>query len=233
MTNKEFVRLLENISKMKTYYIKGGFGLVLNASGKKRAINQYKYNADRADKINALDPHTFGFDCCGLVKGALWGFTGDSRKTYGGAVYKANALDDVNESGLLKLCKDVSTDMKNIIPGELLYMSGHCGVYAGDGKVIESTPSGKCGVQITDFKRVKWTKHGKLPIVIYEETQVISKPSTSVDKPAAQYYVVKRNDNLTKIALKYGYKDYKALLKLNPGIKNPNLIFVGQRIRIK
>ena len=228
MTSKEFVRLLENISKMKTYYIKGGFGLVLNASGKKRAINQYKYNADRADKINALDPHTFGFDCCGLVKGALWGFTGDSRKTYGGAVYKANALDDVNESGLLKLCKEVSTDMKNIAPGELLYMSGHCGVYAGDGKVIESTPSGKCGVQITDFKRVKWTKHGKLPIVIYEETPA-SKPSGN----NIVYHIVKRGDTLSKIAKKYGIKDWKELLKLNPGIKNPNLIFIGQRIRIK
>ena len=231
MTNKEFVLTLEDISKMKTYYIKGGFGLVLNASGKKRAINQYKYNADRADKINALDPHTFGFDCCGLVKGALWGFTGDSKKTYGGAVYKANALDDVNESGLLKLCKDVSTDMKNIAPGELLYMSGHCGVYAGDGKVIESTPSGKCGVQITAFNRVKWTKHGKLPIVIYEEKPASNKPGTSGNNSV--FYTVKRGDTLSKIAKKYGFKNWKDLLKLNPGIKNPNLIFVGQHIRIK
>lgn len=229
MDNKAFVQLLESISKMKTYYIKGGFGLVLNASGKKRAIDQYKYNADRADKINALDPHTFGFDCCGLVKGTIWGFTGDSKKTYGGAVYKANGLDDVNESGLLKLCKDVSTDMKNILPGELLYMSGHCGIYAGDGKVIESTPSGKCGVQITDFKRVKWTKHGKLPYIQYEGMQVINKPSTSVNS----YHTVKRGETLTSIAKKYGFKSWKELLKLNPGIKNPNLIFVGQHIRIK
>lgn len=228
MTNKDFVRLLENIAAMKTYYIKGGFGLVLNASGKKRAINQYKYNADRADKINALDPKTFGFDCCGLVKGALWGFTGDSRKTYGGAIYKANGLDDVNESGLLKLCKNVSTDMKNITPGELLYMSGHCGVYAGDGKVIESTPAGKCGVQITDFKRVKWTKHGKLPIVIYEET-----PASNQSGSATVYHIVKRGETLSTIARKYGFKKWQDLLKLNPGIKNPNLIFIGQRIRIK
>ena len=92
MTNKEFVRLLEDISKMKTYYIKGGFGHVLKTSNKKRLIDQYKYNKDRADKINALDPSTFAFDCCGLVKASLWGFTGDRVKTYGGAVYKANGL---------------------------------------------------------------------------------------------------------------------------------------------
>ena len=230
MDNKAFVRLLENISKMKTYYIKGGFGLVLNASGKKRAINQYKYNADRADKINALDPHTFAFDCCGVVKGCIWGFTGDSKKTYGGAVYKANGLDDVNESGLLKLCKDVSTDMKNITPGELLYMSGHCGIYAGNGKVIEATPALKCGVQITDFKRVKWTKHGKLPFIKYEEST--QKPAQNTQN-AQIWYIVRRGDNLTTIAKKHGFKSYKDLLKLNPGIKNPNLIFVGQYIRIK
>jgi hypothetical protein len=225
MTSKEFVRLLENISKMKTYYIKGGFGLVLNAAGKKRAINQYKYNADRADKINALDPHTFGFDCCGLVKGAIWGFTGDSKKTYGGAVYKANGLDDVNESGLLKYCDVISTDMKNILPGELLYMSGHCGVYLGDHKVCESTPSGKCGVQITDINRVKWTKHGKLKLINYE---TISAPSVDDHK----YHYVKRGETLTSIARLYGM-NWRQLWALNPTIKNPNLIYFGQKLIIK
>lgn len=162
MTNKDYVALLTNISKMKTYYIKGGFGHVLKASNKKRLIDQYKYNKDRADKINALDPSTFAFDCCGLVKGSLWGFMGNRVKTYGGAVYKANGLDDVNESGLLKLCKNVTTDLNKKEPGDFLYMSGHCGIYAGNNKVIECTPAGKCGVQITDLNRVKWTKCGKL-----------------------------------------------------------------------
>lgn len=230
MTNKEFVRLLEDISKMKTYYIKGGFGHVLKANNKKRLIDQYKYNKDRADKINALDPSTFAFDCCGLVKGALWGFTGERSKTYGGAVYKANGLRDENESGLLKLCKNVTTDLSKKEPGDFLYMSGHCGIYAGNNKVIECTPAGKCGVQITDFSRVKWTKCGKLPFIKYEETtQTPAKP-----KETAQiWYVVRRGDNLTTIAKKHGLKSYKELLKLNPGIKNPNLIFVGQHIRIK
>ena len=230
MTNKEFVRLLEDISKMKTYYIKGGFGHVLKASNKKRLIDQYKYNKDRADKINALDPSTFAFDCCGLIKGALWGFTGDRVKTYGGAVYKANGLDDVNEAGLLKLCKNVTTDLSKKEPGDFLYMSGHCGIYAGNGKVIECTPAGSCGVQITDITRVKWTKCGKLPFIQYE---------ASAQKPAENsqnvqiWYIVRRGDNLSTIAKKHGFKSYKELLKLNPAIKNPHLIYVGQRIRIK
>ena len=232
MTNKDFVRLLENISKMKTYYIKGGFGHVLKAGNKKRLIDQYKYNADRADKINALDPSTFAFDCCGLVKGALWGFTGDSKKTYGGVVYKSNGLDDVNESGLLKLCKDIKEDINNLTPGDFLWTNkpnGHCGIYAGNGKVIECAPAGKCGVQITDLNRVKWLKSGKLPFIQYEETPEPA-PAPVTDHV---YHIVKRRENLSTIAAKYGFKNWRELWALNPEIKNPNLIFAGQRIRIK
>ena len=170
MTSKEFVQKLVNVSNMKTYYIKGGFGLVLNASGKKRAIKQYKYNEDRADKINALDPATFGFDCCGLIKGIVWGFEGNLKKTYGGADYKCNGLDDVNEKGLFNICKNISDDMQNIKPGEFLYMPGHCGIYIGNGNVVESTPAGSCGVQVTDFNRVKWKAHGELPFIAYNES---------------------------------------------------------------
>ena len=228
MTNKEFVRFLEDISKMKTYYIKGGFGHVLKASNKKRLIDQYKYNKDRADKINALDPSTFAFDCCGLIKGALWGFTGDRTKTYGGAVYKANGLRDENESGLLKLCKNVTLDLSKKEPGDFLYMSGHCGIYAGDGKVIECTPAGSCGVQVTDFNRVKWTKCGKLPFIQYE-TIASNKPTGTY----GVYHIVRRGESLSSIAAKHGFKKWEDLWKLNPEIKNPHLIFVGQRIRIK
>lgn len=232
MTNKEFVRLLENIAAMKTYYIKGGFGHILKASNKKRLIEQYKANAAKADKINALDPSTFAFDCCGLVKAALWGFTGDRTKTYGGVVYKANGLDDVNESGLLKLCTNVEENVDNLTPGDFLWTNkpnGHCGIYAGNGKVIECTPSGSCGVQITDLSRVKWLKSGKLPFIQYEETPASNKPSGDI----SIYHIVRRGETLTKIAAAHGFKSWRELWALNPEIKNPNLIFVGQRIKIK
>ena len=232
MTNKEFVRTLEDISEMKTYYIKGGFGHVLKASNKKRLIDQYKYNKDRADKINALDSSTFAFDCCGLVKGALWGFTGDRVKTYGGAVYKANGLDDVNETGLLKLCRDTKDNIDNLLPGDFLWTNkpnGHCGIYAGNGKVIECTPAGKCGVQITDLNRVKWLKSGKLTFIQYEETPASNKPETAV----SVFHIVRRGETLSKIAAMHGFKNWRDLWALNPEIKNPNLIFVGQRIKIK
>lgn len=232
MTNKEFVRLLESISKMKTYYIKGGFGHVLKASNKKRLIDQYKYNKDRADKINALDPSTFAFDCCGVVKAALWGFTGDTKKVYGGVVYESNGLKDVNESGLLKLCTNVKENVDNLTPGDFLWTNkpnGHCGIYAGNNKVIECTPAGKCGVQITDLNRVKWLKSGKLPFIQYETTPASNKPET----PYSVFHIVRCGETLSKIAAAHGFKNWRELWALNPEIKNPNLIFVGQRIRIK
>lgn len=49
--------------------------------------------------------------------------------------------------------------------------------------------------------------------------------------PSQQYYTVVAGDNLTKIAKKFG-TTVNALVNLN-GIKNPNLIRVGQKLRVK
>jgi len=48
----------------------------------------------------------------------------------------------------------------------------------------------------------------------------------------AQYHVVKRGESLSLIAERYlgSWKKWKEIWALNPGIKNPNVIKVGQRI---
>ena len=53
---------------------------------------------------------------------------------------------------------------------------------------------------------------------------VVPTPTPSTD--GAEYYTVKKGDTLSKIAL-------NQILALNPEIKNPNLIYVGQKIRIR
>lgn len=53
-----------------------------------------------------------------------------------------------------------------------------------------------------------------------------------IQVPKMEYYRVVRGDNLTKIARMYN-TSVAQLLKLNPDIKNPNLILVGQLIRVK
>lgn len=51
-------------------------------------------------------------------------------------------------------------------------------------------------------------------------------------KNVAEYYTVVKGDNLTRIAKKYG-KTVKQIAALNPEIKNINLIYVGQKVRVK
>ena len=50
-------------------------------------------------------------------------------------------------------------------------------------------------------------------------------------KPKIEYYIVKSGDNLSKIAKKYG-TTVNQLVKWN-NIKNPNLIYVGQKLRVR
>ena len=57
-----------------------------------------------------------------------------------------------------------------------------------------------------------------------------TKPSTSTTKKAVTY-TVKRGDTLSGIAKRY--KTTVAKLVKNNGIKNPNIIYAGQKIKIK
>ena len=50
-------------------------------------------------------------------------------------------------------------------------------------------------------------------------------------QPSVQYYTVVKGDNLTKIAKRFG-TTVNQLVQWN-GIKNPNLIYPGQRLRVK
>ena len=187
MRSDEFIKNLRCACSQKTIYCKGGFGIRLTASGKKHLIDQYEYNRKRADKINAMSTDSYAFDCSGLVKAALWGFNA-SKLQYGGAKYASNGCPDVNESGLLALCNEVSSDFgDNITPGEFLYMKGHCGIYIGNGEVAESTPIWDDGAQITRLMQRKWEKHGKLKFIEYGEKTDIQKVSVPSALPYLKF----------------------------------------------
>lgn len=193
--------ILEQTAKLKTLYVKGGIGYTLNSKGKKRAEEAYAYNRQKARKakIDVADGNTFAFDCCGVIKSILWGFCGDTSKTYGGAVYCSNGVPDLNESGLLKECTGVSTNFNNIVKGEFLYMPGHCGIYVGNGWVVECSPAWADGVQVTELKDRKWTKHGKLKFVDYNNiikiTPPIANPTLSFGSKGMQVYYLQQDLN--------------------------------------
>lgn len=54
---------------------------------------------------------------------------------------------------------------------------------------------------------------------------------TATAKPATRNYVVSKGDNLTLIANRFGVSLSK-ILSLNPHIKNPNIILIGQVIQV-
>lgn len=200
MKVKDFIDKLNSICGLKTLYIMGGFGAPLTESMKKRVKNAQEYNRkpERVSKIDAASPDTFGFDCCGLVKSVLWGFSADLTHIYGGAEYKANSVPDTNTLGLLRLCTNISQDFNNIVAGEYVYMDGHCGVYVGDGYVVEATPIWKDGVQRTKLNQRVWTHHGKLPWIDYTEE------SPTLDNKIPSEWFRYINDMLCNIIFEIG-----------------------------
>lgn len=183
MTNTEFVQKARDIAtKYKTLYVMGCFGAPMNATNKARYCKNHSFNkqASRTNKIKSASADTFGFDCVCLIKAILWGWNGNTSKTYGGAYYKTNGVPDVDAKAMLhNYCTNISTNFSNIVPGELVWMEGHIGIYIGDGLAVECTPKWNDKVQITAVGNIgskpgyntrTWTKHGKSKFISYTNT---------------------------------------------------------------
>jgi hypothetical protein len=158
-TSEEFISKLKHIVNLPTIYysVSGG--------------NWSKWNGK-----------SWNFDCVNLIKSVLWGWCEDKNASHGGAKYLSNGVPDVNADGLITKCYDISNDFKNIKHGEILWMSGHVGVYIGNRKVIEATAAWEGKVVYSDIgldgKRTRngvscgyWKKHGKLPYIEYIENK--------------------------------------------------------------
>lgn len=178
MTAKELAdRCRELATGYKTLYILGCFGAPMTAKNRKRYSGNYSYNRqpERTAKIQAADENTFGFDCVCMIKGLLWGWQGDSTKTYGGAKYKSNGVPDAGADSMFRKCTEQSQDFSCLEVGEAVWTQGHIGIYIGDGLAVECTPKWADGVQITacnckkaGYQTRTWAKHGKLPYVSYD-----------------------------------------------------------------
>jgi hypothetical protein len=219
----------------KTIYVMGCFGAPLNGANVTRYSNNHAYNKqrERTSLIKAVaNKGYFGFDCVCLIKGVLWGWNGDTSKTYGGATYTSNDVPDIGADTMITKCSGVSTNFNKIEVGELLWTDGHVGVYIGDGLSVECTPRWANDVQITAVGNIgtvkgyntrTWKKHGKLPYITYAKAD-----NKTVNKDTV--YTVKKGDTLSKIAKAYG-TTYQKLAAYN-NIENPNLIKIGQKIKI-
>lgn len=200
MKASEFVKKLKDVAQnYKTLYVMGCFGAPMTEANKTRYINHHSYNqqASRAAMIRAATADTFGFDCVCLIKGVLWGWSGNASKSYGGASYAVNGVPDIGADTMITKCSGVTTDFSKIEVGEAVWCKGHIGVYIGDGLAVECTPKWENDVQITAVANIgkksgynarTWTKHGKLPYIEYDvaiENGGDSKPESGGGNEAA------------------------------------------------
>jgi len=180
MKASEFASKARSIAKdYKTLYVMGCFGAPMTDANKERYCQNCSYNRkpERTAMIKDASPDTFGFDCVCLIKGILWGWNGDASRTYGGAAYASNGVPDIGADTMIKKCSNVSSSgWDKMLPGEVVWMEGHIGIYIGDGLAVECTPKWSNKVQITAVGNIgdkkgydtrTWNKHGQLPWVTY------------------------------------------------------------------
>ena len=171
MNNKDFVnKLLNIVNNYNTVYAYGTWGQIVTDSLVNKKAKQYPSWYTEQRKINLkklINKNYWAFDCSGLIKSVLWGWSGNKALNNGGAVYKSNNVPDISANSMIKKCSNISTDFSSIEMGELLWMDGHVGIYYKDKQVIECSPAFKNKVQITKLSDRKWLKHGKLPWIKY------------------------------------------------------------------
>ena len=172
--NQLVAACMDAVHNHKTMYVLSCFGAPMNEKNKERYA---KADPARAAQIRVASEDTFGFDCICFIKGLMWGWNGNKDHVYGGAEYKSNGIPDIGADSLIKQCLDVSEDFSTIVPGEYVWLPGHCGIYVGDGLAAEATFEPKSGVQLQavlpmgvkdGYPATGWKKHGKLPWIRYE-----------------------------------------------------------------
>lgn len=166
-------------------------------------------------------------DCVGLVKGYLWSDSATAKPNY-------NAVQDVSANGMYKACKEkgkIATLPE--IPGVLVFMPGHVGIYAGNGKVLEARGFAY-GVVETNLEDRKWVNWGKCPWISYPAAKAIYFPKcdSTCTSIVDGLKAVKANSGFSyrkKVATANGVSGYLGAAKQN--IKLLNLLKQGKLLK--
>ena len=154
-------------------YVWGTYGHVLTRSYYEAKLAQYPEGVGNyADFIlaNWLGKRTA--DCVGLVKGYCW-FDPEAQSIG----YAVNGMPDIATEQMIVWCDEKgSMDTMPEIPGLLLWMDGHVGIYIGDGYAIEAMGT-RYGVVKTQVAGRGWQKWGKIPSIEYIEEAEETEPT--------------------------------------------------------
>lgn len=154
-------------------YVWGTFGRVLTEGLLQSKLEQYPEDIGEYEdfiRANWLGGRTA--DCIGLIKGYSWydPETGDIG-------YAINGMPDVGANQMNDLAVEKGPiDTIPEIPGLLVWMDGHIGIYIGDGQVIEAMGT-LYGVVQTELSGRGWVTWMKNPYIDYiEETEPVPTP---------------------------------------------------------
>lgn len=163
----------------------------------------YKYKSQLGERVH---------DCVGLIKGYLWSEGADAKPVY-------NSSQDVSANGMLLKCKERGR-LYSLpeIPGILVFMPGHVGVYIGGGRVIEARGF-NYGVVETDVKDRPWESWGKCPWIKYPVASryfaACEKDETSIVDALKSIGENSSYSARKKIAVANGIDDYVGSAKQN------------------
>ena len=209
--------------------------------------NVYPYNLGYYN-----DDDKYSWDCWNLPKSLIWGWQEIKRVGYFQKNnYEGTGLADWTGNKILSCCPAISSDFSAIRPGAFMMTAdgGHAGTFIGDiclnGKTyntVEATAAwdkkvlfsytsengGRYREKGGQKHATGWAKWGLLPWIDYTVMPVPPEPTPTPTPEENVYYTVKKGDNLTKIAEKYNVTVSQLVAWNN--IKNPNLIYVGQKL---
>ncbi len=182
-TNEGLVKHAEKALELKTKYMWGGILRPITAEYVNMLSGIYgaaQYSASRIAALKKLENRGYyGVDCVGLVKSYYW--SGKPNGGTGSPNYGKAGFPDVNANAMFAAARvKGKIDTMPEIPGLVVYCRSrpHVGVYAGDGKVIESTLSSKGdGVIQTNLKDWIWEYWFECPYIEYPE--ISQKPSVT------------------------------------------------------
>lgn len=224
MANKkasELTAFAEQAYKEKWGYVWGGSGEIYTRTVAEKLYKTYGSKTGQYNETYYLTTQMSLWggrkvcDCSGLLR--AFGASGTADSMYTKSTTKGKLATCDLLSGTLIFCQGSDSLMN------------HVGVLVEGGYVIHSTNSQKGVIKEKLATSTRgWTHWGKAHFIDYSAATSTAPVATS----QAEYYTVKAGDTLSKIAVKY-CTTLAILQRLNPEIKNLDLINIGQKIKVR
>lgn len=161
--NADLVLYARRAAKENWGYVYGTCGQVLSPD--LLESRQKAYPGEVTPYLGFIEQNWMGkhvADCAGLIKGYGW-----LNPQSGEIIYNTNGMPDLSANGLYDAAAEKG-EIASIpeLPGVAVWQSGHIGVYAGGGTVIEAMTTTR-GVVETKLQGRGWSAWLKIPGIQY------------------------------------------------------------------